>query len=91
MLKNQTTQEQRYGTKLLAAFCFADAHVLQMISKVCSRIAIVLQPVWYRLGEGVYSREELDRMSQELIDIYANFPSGTHNLLNVITGCKKVE
>jgi hypothetical protein len=61
-----------------------------MISKLASKLAISLRSIWFKLGEGIYSREDLERLSQELIDAYANFKPGTHMNFIVITGRKGV-
>lgn len=61
-----------------------------MISKLASRLAVSLQSLWYKLGQGIYSQEELERLSQELIDAWANFKPGTHMHYIIVTGQKKV-
>ena len=65
------------------------AKVVQMISKLTSKLALLLSSLRYKVGEGVYPREELDRMSQQMIDAFANFLPGTHTLFVVITGRKE--
>ena len=62
----------------------------QMISKLVSKLAISLRSIWFKLGTGVYSQEELERLSQELIDAYAKFKPGTHLHFIVVTGRKEV-
>ena len=61
-----------------------------MISKLMSKLAISLRAIWSKLGEDMYSREKLERLSQELIDSYANFKPGTHMHFVVVTGRKEV-
>ena len=60
-----------------------------MMTKIISRIPVAVQSLWYRLGEGVYSREQLEIYKEDLIKRAGEVQEGSHIRMYVIVGRKR--